>query len=65
MTEYDLFVEHIPMIAEMIVICSEMDDERYLEWENETLDTAPQAAKSFIKKVLTVISKNRAKRRAK
>lgn len=64
MTEYDLFVQHIPMIAEMAVIAARMDDADYLTWKTETLDAAPPVAKSFIGKTLIVIDKYREERKA-
>lgn len=56
MTELDLYLQCIPMIAEMIVICRKLPVQQYEEWKRETLETAPESAKGFLVKVFMVIS---------
>lgn len=63
MTEYDLFVRCIPMIAEIVARSAEMNDAEYLHWKTETLTVAPEVVKCFMSKVLIVIDKYRLKER--
>jgi len=55
MTEYDLFINCIPMIAEIAVKYHGLDRQEYDDWKQETLDTAPETARTFIEKVFIVI----------
>ena len=55
MTEYDLFVECIPMIAEMAARCRRLDRADYETWKQETMEHAPDLVKSFMGKVLVCI----------
>ena len=57
MTEYDLFVECLPMIAEMAVRCRSLDREDYEAWKAETMERAPDKVKPFMEKVLVCIDK--------
>ena len=56
MTELDLYLQHIPMIAEMVVRCRKMSAQQYEEWKREAVEASPDTAKEFIIKVFTVIS---------
>lgn len=56
MTELDLYLQCIPMIAEMIVICRKLSVQQYEEWKRETLEKAPESVKRFLVKVFVVIS---------
>lgn len=55
MTEYDLFVECIPMIAEMAARCRTLSREEYEGWKRETMEECPEMIKGFMHKVMTVI----------
>ena len=52
MTEYDLFVECLPMIAEMAVRCRSLDREDYEAWKAETMERAPDKVKPFMERCL-------------
>lgn len=52
MTEYDLFVECIHMIAEMVVRCRRMSGGEYETWKSETMEHAPDTVKGFMGKVI-------------
>ena len=56
MTELDLYLQHIPMIAEIVVRCRKLSAQQYEEWKRQTVEASPDAAKEFIIKVFTVIS---------
>ncbi|NBJ97773.1 hypothetical protein D5282_10600 [bacterium 1xD8-48] len=56
MTELDLYLQHIPMIAEIIVRYRKLSAQQYEEWKRKTVEASPDAAKEFIIKVFTVIS---------
>lgn len=56
MTELDLYLQCIPMIAEMVSIFQKLSAQQYEEWKRETLETAPEAVKGFLVKVFVVIS---------
>lgn len=55
MTERDLYISLIPMIAEMAAECRRMDRGDYEDWKREAMEGAPDAAKAFMGKVLAVI----------
>ena len=57
MTEYDLFVSCIPMLAEIAVRCRKLDRQDYEEWKQKTMEHCPEAVKAFMGKVLIVIDK--------
>ena len=52
MTEYDLYVSCIPMIAEITVRCQKMDSQGYEGWKQETMEHTPETVKEFMGKVL-------------
>lgn len=55
MTEYDLFVECIPMIAGIAAKCRRMGRKEYEEWKQETMAQAPETVREFVTKVFIVI----------
>lgn len=59
MTEYNLFTECIPEIAQIAVKCSRMAGQEYETWKRKVmqveLQSANGTAKRFMKKVLIVI----------
>ena len=57
MTERDLYVSCIPMIAEMIVRCRKLSGGEYEDWKKETMEHCPETVREFMGKVLTVIDK--------
>lgn len=60
MTERDLYVKHIPEIAEIVVYARRMSNEEYEQWKQETLEFAKRnGAQGFISKVFIVIDKYR------
>lgn len=56
MTELDIYLQCIPMIAEMVARCQKLSAQQYEEWKRETMETAPEAVKGFLVKVFVVIS---------
>ena len=56
MTELDLYLQCIPLIAEMVIICQKLPIQQYEEWKRETMETAPESVKGFLVKVFIVIS---------
>lgn len=61
MTEYDLFVKCIPMIAEMAVRCRMMDLQEYEDFKCKSMESVDETVKEFVGKVLIVIDKFREK----
>lgn len=59
MKERELFIQSIPLIAEITVESRKISDVEYEEWKHETLNNAPDTAKDFILKVLSIIDKYR------
>lgn len=55
MTEYDLFAECLPMIAEMAVRCRKLSRQEYENWKRETMEYAPETVKTLLSKVLISI----------
>ncbi len=55
MSERDVFIKCIPMIAEIVVECSKMNEQEYEDWKRETMEAVDDRAKEFIKKVLNCI----------
>lgn len=55
MSERDVYIQCIPMIAEMVVLLREMSQQEYEDWKQETLEAADDRAKEFIKKVLIAL----------
>lgn len=56
MTELDLYLQCIPLIAEMVVKCLNLSDQQYEDFKRETMEAAPESAKEFLGKVFIVIS---------
>ncbi len=61
MSEYDLFVQLIPCIAEIIATCRKMCRDSYGEWKEywkkefcKSAETTPDA-KAFMEKIFVVI----------
>lgn len=57
MTEYDLFVECIPMLAEIAARYRKLERADYEAWKQEAMEHAPDMAKEFMGKVLVCIDK--------
>lgn len=55
MTEYDLYISCVPMIAEMVTRCRRLERRQYEDWKRETMESAPETVKGFIRKVLIAI----------
>ena len=55
MTERDLYVSCILMIAEMIVRCRKLSGGEYEDWKRETMEHCHETVKEFMGKVLIVI----------
>lgn len=55
MSERDVYIKSIPMIAEIIVLCREMNQQEYEDWKRETMEATDDRAKEFIKKVFICI----------
>lgn len=55
MTERELYVSCIPMIAEIITMCRRISRQDYEKWKQETMESAPETVKGFIGKVFVVI----------
>lgn len=58
MTERDVFVQAIPQIAEMVVKARKMTVGEFQEWHDEVMESVPDKAKPFIKKVFIVVANN-------
>lgn len=61
MSERDLFIQCIPMIAQIIVECRKMDKQQYEEWKKEWIETIADETKEFAGKVFIVIDEMLAK----
>ena len=59
MTERDIFIESIPIIAKMTVASRELTEEEYQKWKNESLNNVSEREQGFVQKVLYVIDKYR------
>ena len=55
MTEYDLFVECIPMIAEMAARCRRLSRDEYEGWKRKAMEGCPEPVKGFMHKVMMTI----------
>ncbi len=58
MTEYNLFIQCVPMIAEMVFRAKRMTEDQYREWRQEyenVLEVSGQERKGFAWKVLEVV----------
>jgi len=58
LTERDLFIQCIPIVAGLIVECRKMSKEHYEEWKREELEKAQDNRyKEFLSKVMIVIDR--------
>ncbi len=57
MSERDVYIQCIPMIAEMVVLLREMSQQEYEDWKQETMQATADKAKDFMRKVLICIDK--------
>lgn len=57
MTERELYVSCIPMIAEIVVRCRKLSRREYEAWKHETMEHCPKEIKGYMGKTLTVIDK--------
>lgn len=57
MTEYDLFVSNIPMIAEMVARCRMLDQQEYEDFKCEIMESVIETVKEFVSKIFIVIDK--------
>ena len=55
MTERELFVESIPVVAEMAVTLRRTGWAGYAEWKEEAVASAPPSARGFVGRILTVL----------
>ena len=58
MSELDIFHVHVPQIAEMIVICQEMNQKEYENWKLETMKTTPIEAVGFMEKIFAIVDRH-------
>lgn len=58
MTERDVFVRAIPQIAYMVVEARKLTVGEFQEWYDETMQSVPDKAKPFIKKIFIVVANN-------
>lgn len=59
MTERDLFVQSIPLIAEMNVESRKICDVNFEEWKHEMLNSVPEETKDFALNVIAIVDKYR------
>ena len=57
MSERDLYLMFLPQIAELIIDCQQMTQERYEQWKQETRESIPVDAVDFMEKVFIVTDK--------
>ena len=57
MSERDLYLMYLPLIAEMIVDCQQMTQEDYEQWKTETKESIPNEAMGFMEKVFVITDK--------
>lgn len=57
MFEKNLYLLYLPQVAELIVICQQMDCESYEQWKQETRGTIPNKAIGFMEKIFAVVDK--------
>ena len=55
MTERDLYVSCIPMIADVVVRCRKLSGGDYEDWKREFMEQCPKTAKAFMGKVMIII----------
>jgi len=58
MSERNLYLLYLPQVAELIVVCQQMDCESYEQWKQETRGTIPDDAMGFMEKVFIIIDKH-------
>lgn len=58
MSELDIFHMYIPQIAELIVICQNMNQKEYEDWKIETIKTIPIEAVVFMEKIFIVVDRH-------
>lgn len=56
MTELNLYLQCIPMIAELVIRFQNLSDQQYKDWKRKTMEAAPDTVKEFLGKVFIVIS---------
>lgn len=56
MTELDLYLQCIPMIATIAVKRKNLSAQQYEEWKSKTINSAPEDIKGFLEKVFIVIN---------
>lgn len=57
MTERELYVSCIPMIAEMVVMCRKLSGGEYEAWKHEVMEHCPDKVKGFMGKVMIIMDK--------
>ena len=55
MTERELYVFYIPMIAEIAARCRKLSLMEYEDWKRETMEHCPETIKKFMGKVMITI----------
>lgn len=58
MTERDVFMQNIPVIAEMIVEARKLTAGEFEAWREETMEQTPEKAKPFVQKIFVTITNN-------
>ncbi|MCX4379487.1 MAG: hypothetical protein OSJ61_25550 [Lachnospiraceae bacterium] len=58
MSERNLYLLYLPQVAELIVICQQMDCESYKQWKHETRESTPNKAIGFMEKIFAVVDKH-------
>ena len=56
MSETDVFHMYIPQVAELIVICQDMNQEEYEGWKAETMEATPMEADAFMEKIIMIVT---------
>lgn len=55
MSERDFYIKCVPIIVEIIVLCREMSQQEYEDLKRETMETTPDKAKEFMRKIFICI----------
>ena len=55
MTELDLYLQCIPMIATIAARCQNLSAQHYEEWKSKTISSSPEDIKGFLEKAFIVI----------
>lgn len=55
MTERELYIQSIPVIAEMVMECRKMTSKEYADIKNDILEKASKTARPFMRKIFAVI----------